>query len=89
MIREGDVWICIGVILSESLSERPQDARTNFRKNFRSCINRKGEVKMCDYSIYRYLVDSVAKTIDTGCKSYMAPERIDSTGNPEQGKSRI
>lgn len=31
-----------------------------------------------------YLVDSVAKTIDAGCKPYMAPERIDPSGNPAQ-----
>ncbi|XP_008206089.1 dual specificity mitogen-activated protein kinase kinase 3 [Nasonia vitripennis] len=45
-------------------------------------INRKGEVKICDFGISGYLVDSVAKTIDAGCKPYMAPERIDPTGNP-------
>ncbi|XP_023236292.1 dual specificity mitogen-activated protein kinase kinase 6-like isoform X2 [Centruroides sculpturatus] len=43
-------------------------------------INRKGEVKMCDFGISGYLVDSVAKTMDAGCKPYMAPERI----NPER-----
>lgn len=47
-------------------------------------INRKGEVKMCDFGISGYLVDSVAKTIDAGCKPYMAPERIDPSGNPGQ-----
>ncbi len=26
--------------------------------------------------------NSVAKTIDAGCKPYMAPERIDPSGNP-------
>lgn len=35
-------------------------------------INRRGEVKMCDFGISGYLVDSVAKTIDAGCKPYMA-----------------
>lgn len=49
-------------------------------------INRKGEVKMCDFGISGYLVDSVAKTIDAGCKPYMAPERIDPSGNPSQVK---
>lgn len=44
-------------------------------------INRNGEVKICDYGISGNLVDSVAKTIDAGCKPYMAPERI----NPETG----
>lgn len=43
-------------------------------------INRRGEVKMCDFGISGYLVDSVAKTIDAGCKPYMAPERIDPQG---------
>ncbi|KAG6454751.1 hypothetical protein O3G_MSEX008874 [Manduca sexta] len=47
-------------------------------------INRKGEVKMCDFGISGHLVDSVAKTIDAGCKPYMAPERIDPMGNPGQ-----
>ncbi|OCT60374.1 hypothetical protein XELAEV_18046393mg [Xenopus laevis] len=42
-------------------------------------INKEGQVKMCDFGISGYLVDSVAKTMDAGCKPYMAPERI----NPE------
>lgn len=47
-------------------------------------VNRQGQVKMCDFGISGYLVDSVAKTIDAGCKPYMAPERIDPQGNPSQ-----
>ncbi|KAI8494688.1 PREDICTED: dual specificity mitogen-activated protein kinase kinase 6-like isoform X1 [Branchiostoma belcheri] len=39
-------------------------------------IDRKGRVKICDFGISGYLVDSVAKTLDAGCKPYMAPERI-------------
>lgn len=35
-------------------------------------INRTGEVKMCDFGISGQLVNSVAKTIDAGCKPYMA-----------------
>lgn len=35
-------------------------------------INRNGQVKMCDFGISGNLVDSVAKTIDAGCKPYMA-----------------
>lgn len=42
-------------------------------------INSEGAVKMCDFGISGNLVDSVAKTLDAGCKPYMAPERI----NPE------
>lgn len=47
-------------------------------------INRKGQVKICDFGISGYLVDSVAKTIEAGCKPYMAPERIDPQ-NGQQG----
>ncbi|RXM32810.1 Dual specificity mitogen-activated protein kinase kinase 3 [Acipenser ruthenus] len=35
-------------------------------------INNEGHVKMCDFGISGYLVDSVAKTMDAGCKPYMA-----------------
>lgn len=35
-------------------------------------INMQGQVKMCDFGISGYLVDSVAKTMDAGCKPYMA-----------------
>lgn len=37
---------------------------------------------MCDFGISGYLVDSVAKTVQAGCKPYMAPERIDPQGVP-------
>uniref|UniRef100_A0A8C2WFD8 mitogen-activated protein kinase kinase n=1 Tax=Cyclopterus lumpus TaxID=8103 RepID=A0A8C2WFD8_CYCLU len=46
-------------------------------------INTQGQVKMCDFGISGYLVDSVAKTMDAGCKPYMAPERI----NPETNQN--
>lgn len=35
-------------------------------------INTEGQVKMCDFGISGHLVDSVAKTMDAGCKPYMA-----------------
>ena len=35
-------------------------------------INRKAEVKICDFGISGQLVDSIAKTKDVGCKPYMA-----------------
>ncbi|UYV62263.1 MAP2K3, partial [Cordylochernes scorpioides] len=44
-------------------------------------ISRQGRVKMCDFGISGYLVESVAKTVDAGCKPYMAPERINPEGN--------
>lgn len=47
-------------------------------------IDRKGCVKICDFGISGYLVNSIAKTIDAGCKPYMAPERIDPSGSPDK-----
>ena len=44
-------------------------------------INRDGNVKMCDFGISGYLVDSVAKTIDAGCKPYMAVRTTMSYGH--------
>lgn len=43
-------------------------------------VDRAGRVKICDYGISGQLVDSVAKTMNVGCKPYMGPERI----NPEK-----
>ena len=39
-------------------------------------ISRDGTVKICDFGISGHLVDSVAKTIDAGCKPYMAVSGI-------------
>ncbi len=36
-----------------------------------------GAFKLCDFGISGKLVDSIAKTMDVGCRPYMAPERID------------
>jgi serine/threonine protein kinase len=38
-------------------------------------INKKGEIKLCDFGIAGELVNSLAKT-DIGCRPYLAPERI-------------
>jgi serine/threonine protein kinase len=35
-------------------------------------INRRGDVKICDFGISGQLVDSIAKTMEAGCKPYMA-----------------
>ncbi|CAJ0934684.1 unnamed protein product, partial [Mesorhabditis belari] len=40
-------------------------------------LNRAGAVKICDFGISGHLTNSVAKTINAGCKPYMPPERID------------
>uniref|UniRef100_A0A914YQ17 mitogen-activated protein kinase kinase n=1 Tax=Panagrolaimus superbus TaxID=310955 RepID=A0A914YQ17_9BILA len=39
-------------------------------------LNTQGFVKLCDFGISGYLVDSIAKTQDVGCQIYMAPERL-------------
>jgi len=44
-------------------------------------INRKGEVKLCDFGIAGHLVNSMAQTFEAGCKPYMAPERINPNPN--------
>nr|CAB3263619.1 MAPKK3/6 dual specificity mitogen-activated protein kinase kinase 6 [Phallusia mammillata] len=46
-------------------------------------LNKEGQVKLCDFGISGQLVDSLAKTIDAGCKPYMAPERIDPAKNKQ------
>ena len=35
-------------------------------------VNYDGDVKLCDFGISGQLVDSMAKTLDAGCKPYMA-----------------
>ncbi|XP_065221114.1 dual specificity mitogen-activated protein kinase kinase 4-like isoform X2 [Planococcus citri] len=45
-------------------------------------LDKKGNIKLCDFGISGQLVDSIAKTRDAGCQPYMAPERID----PNRGK---
>ncbi|KAF8838801.1 kinase-like protein [Paxillus ammoniavirescens] len=38
-------------------------------------VNRKGEIKLCDFGVSGQLEKSIART-NVGCQSYMAPERI-------------
>ncbi|KAI6045976.1 kinase-like protein [Pisolithus marmoratus] len=38
-------------------------------------VNRKGQVKLCDFGVSGQLEKSIART-NVGCQSYMAPERI-------------
>jgi len=46
-------------------------------------VNADGIIKLCDFGISGQLVDSLAKTLNAGCKPYMAPERI----NPQRGET--
>ncbi|ORX70626.1 kinase-like protein [Linderina pennispora] len=45
-------------------------------------VNKKGEVKLCDFGVSGELNQSLART-HVGCQSYMAPERITGTGGPD------
>ncbi|CAI4211255.1 unnamed protein product [Parascedosporium putredinis] len=47
-------------------------------------INRKGQIKICDFGVSGNLVASIAKT-NIGCQSYMAPERISGSGMNSAG----
>ncbi|KAJ2470258.1 MAP kinase kinase Wis1, partial [Coemansia sp. RSA 2322] len=47
-------------------------------------VNKKGEVKLCDFGVSGELNQSLAKT-HVGCQSYMAPERISGTGDGPVG----
>lgn len=40
-------------------------------------LDKRGNIKLCDFGISGQLIDSIAKTRDAGCRPYMAPERID------------
>ncbi|KAK3930449.1 Dual specificity mitogen-activated protein kinase kinase 4 [Frankliniella fusca] len=40
-------------------------------------LDKRGNIKLCDFGISGQLVDSIARTRDAGCRPYMAPERID------------
>lgn len=35
-------------------------------------LDRKGNIKLCDFGISGQLVDSIAKSRDAGCRPYMA-----------------
>ncbi|KAI1732137.1 protein kinase domain-containing protein [Ditylenchus destructor] len=48
-------------------------------------LNREGEVKICDFGISGHLTNSVAKTVNAGCKPYMPPERIEGDSKEAYG----
>lgn len=39
-------------------------------------LDRRGNIKLCDFGISGKLVDSIARTKDAGCRPYMAVSRI-------------
>jgi len=48
-------------------------------------LNRQGDIKICDFGISGHLTNSVARTINAGCKPYMAPERVDGDSKGSYG----
>jgi serine/threonine protein kinase len=48
-------------------------------------LNRQGAIKLCDFGISGHLTNSVAKTVNAGCKPYMPPERIDGESKEAYG----
>lgn len=58
---------CCCIVLLNSSPLSPPDVKPS-----NVLINTLGQVKMCDFGISGHLVDSVAKTMDAGCKPYMA-----------------
>lgn len=48
-------------------------------------LNRQGFIKICDFGISGHLTNSVAKTMNAGCKPYMPPERIDGESRDAYG----
>ncbi|KAG8904233.1 hypothetical protein FRB99_002053 [Tulasnella sp. 403] len=47
-------------------------------------VNKKGQIKLCDFGVSGQLEKSLAKT-NIGCQSYMAPERIHGEAQNKQG----
>jgi mitogen-activated protein kinase kinase len=53
----------------------PPPAHTPDVKPTNVLVNKKGQIKLCDFGVSGQLEKSLAKT-NIGCQSYMAPERI-------------
>lgn len=47
-------------------------------------MDRRGNIKLCDFGISGQLVDSIAKTRDAGCRPYMAVR--DGKNRPEHSQ---
>ncbi|CAI5454074.1 unnamed protein product [Caenorhabditis angaria] len=52
-------------------------------------LDRNGFIKLCDFGICGYLQNSVAQSVDAGCRPYMAPERIRPDGDGYDIKSDV
>lgn len=74
------VWLnvtdCLQVVKALSFLQHELNVIHRDVKPSNILASRKGEIKMCDFGISGQLVDSVAKTIDAGCKPYMAVSEV-------------
>ncbi|CAI2356831.1 unnamed protein product [Caenorhabditis sp. 36 PRJEB53466] len=52
-------------------------------------LDKQGCVKLCDFGICGYLQNSVAQSVDVGCRPYMAPERLAPNGDGYDIKSEV
>uniref|UniRef100_A0A8R1DJ70 mitogen-activated protein kinase kinase n=2 Tax=Caenorhabditis japonica TaxID=281687 RepID=A0A8R1DJ70_CAEJA len=52
-------------------------------------LHRNGCVKLCDFGICGYLQNSVAQSVDVGCRPYMAPERLAPNSDGYDIKSEV
>ena len=69
------VYICLQVVKALHYLKSQLQVMHRDVKPSNILINRCGSIKICDFGISGHLVDSVAKTIDAGCKPYMAVSR--------------
>ena len=67
-----DISVWLQVVKALSFLQRELNVIHRDVKPSNILASRKGEIKMCDFGISGQLVDSVAKTVDAGCKPYMA-----------------
>ena len=63
--------ITVGVSAIGMLSLSPARCLTDVKPS-NILLDRKGNIKLCDFGISGQLVDSIAKTQDAGCRPYMA-----------------
>ncbi|KAG1663040.1 Dual specificity mitogen-activated protein kinase kinase 4 [Nymphon striatum] len=93
IFKEGDCWICMELMdtsldkfykfVFEELKQRIPESilgkitvTVNVKPN-NILLDKRGNIKLCDFGISGQLVDSIARSRDAGCRPYMAPERID------------
>ena len=52
-------------------------------------VSKTGEIKLCDFGISGRLVDSIAKTMEVGCRPYMAVRREEEREGGRERESTV